>query len=337
MKIGTIGSGFIVDNFINAARQVEGVEIVAVYSRSEESAKAYAIKNEVDKYYYDLDTMLKNEDIDTIYVASPNSLHYSQSLKALQAKKNVITEKPFASNLKELDHLIETMKENKVMLWEAITNVYTPNLNIVKEYLPHVGEVKQVMCNFSKYSRKYSEFKEGQYPNVFTLEYSGGSLMDLNVYNIHICMHLFGKPLNYQYFPNLGRNGIDTSGVLIFQYPGFCATLVAAKDSTSVDFISIQGDAGTLRIDNTSPGACGHATFTKGAAAIASFSAAKKEVETISIEQNNNHMYYEIEAFAKMFENNDMDQCLNILSYSRDVLEVIETARKDAGIIFDAD
>ncbi len=327
MKIGTIGSGFIVDMFIEAARLVDGVEVTAVYSRNEENAKAYAQKMNVEKHYCDLDEMFADEDIDTIYVASPNSLHYPQSLQALKAKKNVITEKPFSSNVKELDHLIETMKENDVMLWEAITNIHTPNLNIVKENLKMTGDIKQVVCNFCKNSRRYADFKAGGYPNVFTLEYSGGSLMDLNIYNVHICMYLFGKPLNYQYFPNLGRNGIDTSGVMIFNYDGFIATLVAAKDSTSPDFISIQGDMGTFRIDKKSPGACGHVSFAKGT----------ETGETISVDQEDNHMFYEVQAFNEILKNNDKQRCLELLDYSREVLDVLENARKDAGIIFDAD
>ncbi len=327
MKIGTIGSGFIVDMFIEAARLVDNVSIEAVYSRSESSAKAYAEKMGVNKYYFSLEEMLNDDSIDTIYVASPNSLHYAHSVQALQAKKHVITEKPFASNVKELDHMIALAKESKVFLWEAITNIYTPNLNIIKEQLHKAGTIKQVVCNFCKNSRKYAEYKEGAYPNVFTLEYSGGSLMDLNLYNVHVCMHLFGKPKNFQYFPNLGRNGIDTSGVLIFQYEDFVATLIAAKDSTSDDMINIQGDAGTFTINEASPGVCKHVSFAQG----------KETPTTVSITQRDEHMFYEVEAFQEMFANNDYDRCYQLLEYSRDVLEVIETARKNAHIYFDAD
>ena len=141
MKIGTIGTGFIVDTFMEAVDIVDNVDVTAVYSRTQEKASEFANKYNIEKTYTSIEDMLKDDEIDTIYVASPNSLHYTYSLQALQAKKNVICEKPFTSNVKELDHLIMEAKQQNVFLWEAITNIYTPNLNIVKDSLKEVGEV----------------------------------------------------------------------------------------------------------------------------------------------------------------------------------------------------
>ena len=92
MKIGTIGTGFIVSNFINASRSNENCEVVACYSRKLETGTAFAEKNGVAKVYTDLNEMLNDETIDTIYVASPNSVHYEQTKMALNAGKNVICE-----------------------------------------------------------------------------------------------------------------------------------------------------------------------------------------------------------------------------------------------------
>ena len=101
MKIGTIGTGFIVSNFINASRTNENCEVVACYSRKLETGSAFAEKNGVGKVYTDLNEMLNDETIDTIYVASPNSVHYEQTKMALNAGKNVICEKPFTSTSAE--------------------------------------------------------------------------------------------------------------------------------------------------------------------------------------------------------------------------------------------
>lgn len=326
MNIATIGSGMIVDLFIESAKLVENVEIRAVYSRSEEKAIAFAKKHDIKKYYTDLDTMLANDEIDTIYVASPNSLHYEQSLKSLQAKKNVICEKPFTSNVKELDVLIKEAKKQNVFLWEAITNIYTPNLNIVKENLNKLGKVRMLTCNFSQFSSKYPAYLRGENPNVFNPDFSGGAMMDINLYNVHLVMYLFGKPIKYTYYPNIAENGIDTSGTLIFEYPDFIATLIGAKDSASYCYACIQGDEGTIIIDGASTGICKNVTYTK----------IKEESVSIGIKQKP-HMYYEIEAFEKMLSIKEYDKCYETLNYSRDVLEVIETARKNAGIYFKAD
>lgn len=326
MKIGTIGTNFIVDRFIQAAKQIENVEISAVYSRSQESAQEFANKHDVDTYYCDLVEMMSDDEIDTIYVASPNSLHFKQSLMALQYDKNVITEKPFTSNLKEFDELIAMAKNKRLMLWEAITSIYTPNLNIIKDNLDRCGDIKLVTCNFSQHSSRYQAYKNGENPNVFTCEFSGGSLMDINLYNVHFTMYLFGKPNHFQYYPNLGENGIDTSGVLIFQYDNFVATLIGSKDSDSKNFATIQGDAGALIMDDTSIGVCDNASYR----------ANDGTLTKIGVHQGD-HMTYEINAFEKMLEKQDFDTCHELLDYSRDVVEVIERARKGAGIFFSAD
>lgn len=330
MKIGTIGTGFIVDTFMEAVALVDNVDVVAVYSRTQESADAFASKYDIPKTYTDMDAMLADDSIDTIYVASPNSLHFPYSLKALQAKKHVICEKPFASNVAELDTLIEEAKKQKVFLWEAITNIYTPNLNIVKDNLNEVGEVRLVTCNFSQYSSRYAAFKEGNTPNVFSPAFSGGSIMDINLYNVHICMYLFGKPNTYKYYANVASNGIDTSGVLIFEYDNFIATLIGAKDSASNNYACIQGDEGSIVIDGASTGVCKNVTLTK------TLSKFDHEAKSIGHEQQQ-HMSYELVAFEAMRSQNDFTTCHELLDYSKEVLTVIETARKEAGIFFDAD
>lgn len=330
MKIGTIGTGFIVDTFMEAVSIVDDVEVVAVYSRSKEKAEEFAGKYDVAKTYCSMDAMFADDEIDTIYVASPNSLHFPYSLKALQAKKNVICEKPFASTVEELDTLIAEAKKQNVFLWEAITNIYTPNLNIVKDSLKEVGEVRLVTCNFSQYSSRYAAYKNGECPNVFNPEYSGGSIMDINLYNIHLCMYLFGKPNTFKYYANIGENGIDTSGVMLFTYDNFVATLIGAKDSASANYACIQGDEGTIVIDGASTGVCKHVRLSK------TLSKTEQKEQSIGINQNQ-HMSYELLAFETMLKQKDYETCHELLEYSRDVLTVIETARKDAGIYFSAD
>lgn len=330
MKIGTIGTGFIVDTFMEAVNIVDDIEVIAVHSRSKEKAEQFAQKYNVEKAYCSIDAMLADESIDTIYVASPNSLHYPYALKALQAHKNVICEKPFTSTVTELDTLIAEAKKQNVFLWEAITNIYTPNLNIAKDALKEVGEVRVVICNFSQYSSRYTAYKQHQYPNVFNPEYSGGSIMDINLYNIHLCMYLFGKPNDFKYYANIGENGIDTSGVLILTYDHFIAVLIGAKDSASANFASIQGDEGTIVIDGASTGVCKNVRLSK------TLSKTEQREETIGIEQNQ-HMSYELIAFSTMLKQQDHETCHELLAYSREVLEVIEKARKDVGIYFSAD
>ena len=239
MKMGTIGTGMITE-WLNTAFQDNGLECTAVYSRKEETGRRLADKYNMPKVYTDLDAMLHDEELDCIYIASPNSLHYSQAMRALEAGKNVILEKPFVSTIEECRTLIDTAKKHHRFLFEAITVPYNPNYQKIKERIGELGSLKMVQCNFSQYSSKYDKFKNNENPNVFNPQFSGGALMDINIYNAHFIIGLFGAPKSLKYVPNIAANGIDTSGILVFDYDGFLACGIGCKDSASENICQLQ-------------------------------------------------------------------------------------------------
>lgn len=111
IKLGTIGSGTIVHSILDNVEITDGIRLVAVYSRSGEKGRALAGKYAVDKVYTNLDEFMADEEINTIYIASPNLLHYEQTKKALLAGKNVICEKPFCTKAEQAGELVALAKE----------------------------------------------------------------------------------------------------------------------------------------------------------------------------------------------------------------------------------
>lgn len=325
MKVATIGTGMIVDWFLTAVQQNEGVEAVAMYSRKKESAAALAEKYNIGKIYTDLDEMLADKEIDTIYVASPNSLHYPQSKQAMLAGKHVICEKPFTSTVKEAEDLKEVAKAQKVFLFEAIVTAHMPNYQILKDQLSELGTIRMVQCNFSQYSSKYNALLAGETPNVFNTQFSGGALADINIYNLHFVAGLFGKPVETHYFPNKHENGIDTSGVAILTYPDFQAVCVGCKDTKSKCIAQIQGEKGYIILESETS-RCSNATLYKNG-----------EATPFSVEQNPISLYYELKEFNSIVEANDVDACMKKLDYSLMVMGIYEAARKDGGVVFAAD
>ena len=325
MKIGTIGTGFIVDWFLNAVKQNEGAVAVAMYSRKKESAASLAEKYGVKKIYTDYKEMLGDEEVDTIYVASPNSLHFSYSKEALLAGKNVICEKPFTSTVKEFKELKAIALEKNLFLFEAIVTIHMPNYLAIKEHLHELGNIKMVQCNFSQYSSRYDKFLAGETPNVFNPAFSGGALSDINIYNLHFVMGLFGKPMKVHYFPNKHANGIDTSGVAILEYDGFKAVCVGCKDTKSHNISQIQGEKGYITV-NSETSKCSNAMLN-----VASCN------KSLAITQNDDALYYELKDFISIIEQQDHEACKHLLDYSEMVMEIYEAARKDGGIVFDAD
>lgn len=322
MKFGVIGTGIIVERFIAAAQDIDGVSFVAVYSRSIVNGVAFARKNGIEKVYIHLEEMLADKDINFIYVASPNSLHFEHTLKSLEAGKNVICEKPFTSEYVEALKLAEVAKNRNLFLFEAITTIHLPNFKKIKEFLPSIAPVKLVKCNYTQYSLKYDKLRAGELPNVFNPQFSGGTFMDLNIYNLHFVMNLFGEPNNIEYFPNLYDNGIDTSGTAILKYPGFICDCTASKDSYGKSYVIIQGQNGYIHVEG-SGSLCRRVLFDVQGR---DFETNEQSVENI--------LFYEISDFYEIFKNNDFISCYQLLDYSCTVMKYVEFAINSAGIFF---
>ena len=218
MKIGTIGSGFIVRTILSKVAVTEGIECAAVYSRKLETGKKLAEEFGVEKVYTDLDALCSDPELDFIYIASPNSLHYTHVKKALEHGKNVMCEKPFVPTAAEADELIALAKEKDLYLIEMITTLYHPHFAWVKEQLPNVGKLQMVHATFCQYSSRYDNLMAGEQTNIFDPNFKTGCLMDINVYNIYLAVALLGMPDKVQYFAGLHENGIDLHGTVMLQY-----------------------------------------------------------------------------------------------------------------------
>ena len=156
MKLGIVGTGFIVQEVIShfsSWRII--VNALCSTQRSFEQAKEITRLHNIKSVYSDLGEMLLNADIDTVYIATPNSLHFIQTKQALLAGKNVITEKPFTSNVKEAKELAAIAHERRLLLFEAVSTLHLASYHKIKEWIPRIGTVKLVTMNFSQYSRRY--------------------------------------------------------------------------------------------------------------------------------------------------------------------------------------
>lgn len=324
MRIGTIGSGTIVDRMIQAVKQTEGMQIEAIYSRSEQKARAFAQKHSVKQWYTDLDAMLAS-DIDTVYVASPNSLHYPQALKALQAGKHVICEKPFVPTGRECETLFETAREHGVYIFEAITNQFVPNYQVVKDHLKDCGTIQMIQANYSQYSSRYGKYLAKEQTNAFDPAFYGGALMDINVYCLHFVIGLLGKPDKVTYTANKGYNGVDTSGVVVLQYPDRLAVCVGAKDSSSENQVMIQGDKGCLRVYGSGCGVCAQVEFLEPKGDMIG----KKDTsQAIQLGQDQAfHMIYECRAFQKIVAERDEKTYQKLCEQTKNVVSILETCR----------
>ncbi|WP_341201268.1 Gfo/Idh/MocA family oxidoreductase [Planomicrobium okeanokoites] len=326
MRLATIGTNWITSLFIEAVEETAGIELAAVYSRSQQKAEAFAEQHSAPLIFTNLETMAESEEIDCVYIASPNSLHFAQTILFLENKKHVICEKPIFSNAAEFEAAHQKAEENGVFLFEALRGIHTPNFKELKEQLNSIGKVRNVLLHRNKYSSRYGDVLKGEVPNIFSLQYSGGTLVDLGVYPLSIAVALFGKPDKSSYSAALLSTGVDGSGSLVLEYPEFVCTILCSKISTSYNGSEIQGEQGTIQIDDTG-----------SLAEINLIDNQSGERHAIGEIQSAKNMKYEIAAFLQIIGNADWAEYGKLTQISREILEITEAARKQNGIFYPSD
>lgn len=326
MKLGIIGSGTIVQEFLPKFVKMEGMEVVGIMDIAPqlENVKKMCQENGVPLATSSFDELC-NSGIDTIYVAVPNLLHFDYCKKSLENGMNVIVEKPMTSHVKESIELKELAQEKQLFLFEAITTIYLGNYLKIQEWLPRIGDIKAVESIYTQYSRRYDDFRNGQVLPAFDPAKAGGALMDINLYNLHYVMGLFGKPNEAKYYPTIERN-IDTNGLLVLGYPTFTARLFAAKDCGGIVGGVVQGTKGYIK-SSYPPNLVGEITihFNDG-----------------TEEKFDDHMAFErlipeFNFFIKTINDNDLSACYEKLDQSIAVSETLTKSRVEAGIIFPCD
>ena len=321
MNICAVGTGAITKSMLKEFQRSDVLHCTAICSRSEEKGRAMADEFGIETVYTSLETMLADPAIDLVYIASPNSIHYGQTKAALLAGKHVICEKPFAPTVAEADALIALAKEKHLLLFEAITTAHHPHYGFVKENLPKLGKLKMVTAVFCQFSSRYPALLAGKPSPVLDHAFAGGALMDINLYNIHFVVGLFGAPKSVRYFPNCHDTGVDTSGMLVLEYDGFLCQCIGAKDSAARNGVQLIGEDGYMEITPSSSNCQTVELNLRGQ-------------DSIKVHLPENPWYHEVQDIGRIVAAGDYDFCYKALETTHNVVEVLEKARKYAGFNF---
>ncbi len=252
MNIATIGTSWITESFIDSSRYIDNVSVYSVYSRSEDKAKAFAEKNKVNKYYYSLEKMLSDENIDAVYIASPNSLHYEQAKMCLLSGKHVICEKPAVVTSEQLKEIYEIADSRNLIFLEAMKSMHSDGLDIIKNNIADLGEIRTASIDFSQHSSKYGAYKRGENPNIFNPEMCTGALMDLGVYCVYFALEIFGEPVKVISHSDFLESGADCTGTLIFVYGDKTVTITYSKTANGFLGSRILGENGAITVNSVS-------------------------------------------------------------------------------------
>jgi predicted dehydrogenase len=335
VRFGIVGTNFISDWIISASKEEERFDLVAIYSRTKETADEFAAKHNIPHTFTSLEEMAKSELIDAVYIASPNFLHATQSILCMQHGKHVLCEKPLASNAKEAVLMIETAKKHNVKLMEAMKPTLTPNFGVVTANLSRIGKVRHYFSSYCQYSSRYEKYKAGIPVNAFDVSLSNGSVMDIGVYTIYPMVVLFGKPSVIKAQGVLLETGADVFGTVNFEYDsGMNATVIYSKVSDSVLPTEIQGESGILLLDRIN--LIKQVTFIGGGKA--SMGKGMQSVpEDITVTADRDEYYYELKHFIDLILKDIPESTINSHQNSLITLEIMDEIRRQLGVVFPAD
>ncbi len=252
MNYAIIGTGWIAKAFADGAKIAGGFKPYAVYSRTEEKGRAFADSVSAEKVFTNLEEMAECEEIEAVYIASPNAFHYAQSKLFLESGKHVICEKPITVEPEEFEELFSLAKSKNLVYIEAIMMMHFPNRFVMENALKRLGKITTARIDFSQLSSKYPALKRGELPNIFNPEMATGCLMDLGVYNIYFALYFFGKPDRITSTSLMLETGADGAGTAVFHYPDKQLTLTYSKLGQSRTATEVYGDEGTLVIESIS-------------------------------------------------------------------------------------
>lgn len=331
LKLGIIGTSSITDLFVKAAHLTEKYELYAVYSRSIEKGKTFGEPHHAQRFYDDMEDFLNDTELDVIYIASPNSLHYEHAVAALEAEKHVLVEKPAFTHPDHWDHVEKLAKEKNRFIIEAIRHIQEPNFEIVKKEISKLDEIQGATLFYMSYSSRYDLVREGEEPNIFSPKFAGGALMDLGVYPLYAAVAWFGEPEEVHYFAQIIETKVDGKGTAILRYPNFDVTLIFGKTATSTLPAEIYGLDATLRLN--------HVTFIESVEKINAKTLKEERIETKPVEEN--MLYNEAEVFAEFLQDpekpENQKRVKELLELAKAVSRTLYKLRKDAGIVFATD
>lgn len=319
VKLGIIGSNFVSDWLCDCVKVSAGIVNHAVYSRKDETGRAFADKHGIPHVYTDMEEFLSS-DIDAVYIASPNFLHYAQAEAAMRHGKHVLVEKPAALTREDFESLEAIAREMGIVLLEAMRPAHDVAMNEVKESLGKIGTVRRAVFEYCQYSSRYDKFKAGEVLNAFDPKMGNAAIMDIGIYPLHCCVIFFGEPRGVYAKSVKLHNGFEGMGSVFLDYGDVQTEVIYSKIADSVNPSVIMGEDGSVTIGKLSTVESVTLCPRKG------------EAKELIGNRDGNNMVYEIADFVKMIRGEMSPDKFNEIT--RITLGIVDEVRGQNGIEF---
>jgi predicted dehydrogenase len=242
---GIISTGKIARTFADALKQTEGAELVAVGSRSQESADRFGDEFNIPHCYDTYEGVAADHDVDVVYIGTPHPLHKDNTLMCLESGKAVLCEKPFAMNADDAAEMIWVAREQRLFLMEAMWTRFLPLFVKLRKMLQDqvLGDIHYLNADFG--------FRAPFDPKhrLFAPELGGSALLDVGIYPVSLASMVFGAPDRIDTVARLGETGVDEQSSMMFRYlGGKMAALFSSTRLKTPCEATIAGENGFVRI-----------------------------------------------------------------------------------------
>jgi len=250
IRFGIVGAGGIAAKFARDIKFCPNAVATAIASRDLEKAKVFQNEHDIEFAFGSYEEMAKSDQIDAVYIAVPHNFHMEYSIMYMNHKKHVLCEKPIAVNTNEFEKMVDSAKENQVLLMEAMWTKFLPATVKVRE--------KIASGTLGKFKHAYLEFGAnimglgGDSGRWFSFDLAGGSLLDMGVYPVAYTLNITNqevKSINAK--AEFYKTGIDLACYVDLQFEDNSTARLASsfkenKDAPGV----IEFEKGKIIADN---------------------------------------------------------------------------------------
>lgn len=317
-----LGCGRIAAKFSSDLKLLPNANLYAAASRDLDRAQQFAVDYGFAIAYGSYEELVSDPNVDVVYIATPHSHHYEHAILCLKHKKAVLCEKAFAINLREASEMIECARENNTFLMEAFWTRFQPSFIKAMDILQSgkLGALKIVRSDFA-FNAEYNPEKR-----LYNVNLGGGSLLDIGIYPVFASLITLGKPTEIRTLAEFSPTGAEESILMSFKYPnGQMASLSSSFACHSSIETEFWCEKGIIKLNRR--------WFTPTTVSVWNAETMKEEI--VEIEESDGSGYnLEASHVMKCLDEEKTESNMMPLSFTADMMEILDMVRKDAGIVF---
>lgn len=316
-----LGLGKIAKKFAADLNLTENGNLYAVASRSQDKADAFAAEFNADIAYGSYEAMMKDKNIDAVYIATPHVFHCKNTLMCLDAGFHVLCEKAFGMNKGEVQLMVDKARKKGLFLMEALWTRFIPGTERMLELIKNdtIGDIKLVKADFG-FRAPYNTTGR-----LFSKELGGGSLLDVGIYPIFMSLLTLGKPKTISAFALMTPSEVDYNCAMYFGYDNDASAILDSSFQVTTPVEAwIHGTKSALKLNSR----------FHHCERIDVMDLRWKITDTIEVAYTGNGYYHEIIEVMDCLDQGKTESDKMPLSFSLDLIETLDAVREKIGLVY---